>query len=257
MADWNDPRRTGMGVGATPGMDGQLGERTVMDEGLRKYMLGVYNYMAMAVLLTGIVAGLVAQTDFVYTMFNPETGAPTLLYWGMVAAPFILVMWLQFRIFHMSVVAAQTAYWVYAALVGASIASIFIAYTPISIAQTFFATAAAFAGLSLWGYTTKKDISGWGTFLFMGIWGLFAAMLLNVLVFKSPLADLLMSGVGVVIFAAFTAYKTQAIRNIYFEVRGDAELVAKTTIFGALHLYMSFINMFLMLLRFMGVARGE
>ena len=248
MADWKDTSHSAQRVGSVPRAGGQVS----YDDGLRKYMLGIYNYMASAVLLTGIVAMLVSQTGLVYTMFNPETGAPTLLYWGMVAAPFILAMWLQVRIFHMSVRSAQTAYWTYAVLIGASIASIFIVYTPISIAQTFFATAAAFAGLSLFGYTTKRDLSGFGTFLVMGIWGLFAAMLLNVLVFKSPLADLVMSGVGILLFAGFTAYRTQELKEMYGQVRGDSGMMARVTIIGALHLYMSFVNLFLFLLRFMG-----
>lgn len=251
MADWNETQRMQQ---QEQGFTGASVPRTgtVFDSGLRKYMLGVYNYMASAVLLTGIVSMLTAESGLVFSMFNPATGAPTIFYWVMVAAPFILVMWLQFRIFNMSVTTAKIAYWVYATLVGVSIASIFIVYTPISIAQTFFATAAAFAGLSLWGYTTKKDMSGWGTFLIMGIWGLFAAMLLNVFVFQSPLADMIMSGIGVLLFAGFTAYKTQAVKNIYSQVRGNSEMMAKTTIYGALHLYMAFINMFLFLLRFMG-----
>ena len=182
MADWNDTNRRA-GMTSVPRAGDPATRGTTFDAGLRKYMLGIYNYMASAILLTGIVAMLVSQTNFVYAMFDASTGAPTLLYWAMVAAPFILVMWLQIRIFHMSVFAAQISYWIYATLLGASIAGIFLVYTPVSIAQTFFTTAAAFAGLSLFGYTTKKDLSGWGTFLIMGIWGLFAAMLLNVLIF--------------------------------------------------------------------------
>ncbi|RZV48572.1 MAG: Bax inhibitor-1/YccA family protein [Sphingomonadaceae bacterium] len=215
-------------------------------------MLGVYNYMASGILLTGIVSLLAAQAGFVGLLYDPATGAPTMLAWAMMFGPFALVMWLQFRIFKMSVQTARATYWIYAALVGASISTIFMTFTPVSIAQTFFTTAIAFGGLSFWGYTTKKDLSGWGTFLIMGIWGLFAAMLLNVLVFKSATADLAMSAIGLLIFAAFTAYKTQEVKSIYFQVRGNAEMMAKTTIYGALHLYMAFINMFLFLLRFMG-----
>ncbi|WP_428028401.1 Bax inhibitor-1/YccA family protein [Altererythrobacter sp.] len=251
MADWNESQRSQQGFGSVPRSSGDLAGRVTFDEGLRKYMLGVYNYMASAVLLTGIVSLLTARSGLVFSMFGP-TGSPNLFGWAMMAGPFILVMWLQIRIFKMSLIAAQAAYWIYATAVGISIATIFIAYTPVSIAQTFFATAAAFAGLSLWGYTTKRDMSGLGTFIVMGIWGLFATMLLNVFVFKSVLADTVMSGIGVLLFAAFTAYKTQEIKNIYSHVRGNSEMMAKTTIYGALHLYMAFINMFLFLLRFMG-----
>ncbi|MEP2737080.1 MAG: Bax inhibitor-1/YccA family protein [Erythrobacter sp.] len=251
MADWNNKDRPQQ-VGSVPRTSGEIDSGTTFDEGLRKYMLGVYNYMASAILLTGIVSMLTAKSGFVFAMIDPVTGGPTIFGWAMMAVPFILVMWLQFRIFKMSVTTAKIAYWTYATLVGVSIATIFITFTPISIAQTFFATAAAFAGLSLFGYTTKKDLSGFGTFLIMGIWGLFAAMLLNVFIFQSPLADMIMSGIGVLLFAGFTAYKTQEVKNIYSQVRGNTEMMAKTTIYGALHLYMAFINMFLFLLRFMG-----
>ncbi|MEM6908665.1 MAG: Bax inhibitor-1/YccA family protein [Pseudomonadota bacterium] len=246
MSDWNDTQRQ-QGFGSVP----RAGGSVTHDEGLRKHMLGVYNYMGAAVALTGLVALFVAQTGLVRSLIGP-TGEPSLLYWASVALPFILVMWLQFRIFKMSVATAQAAYWAYAVLTGVSISFIFIVYTPVSIAQTFLATAIAFAGLSLWGYTTKKDLSGWGSFLIMGIWGGIALSLLNVLFFKSQLFDLAMSFAFLLMFAGFVAYKTQETREIYLQLRGNTEMLQKATIYGALHLYMSFISIFMNLLRFMG-----
>ena len=246
MSDWNDNQRTQTNFGSVPRAGGEV----TYDEGLRKYMLGVYNLMASAILLTGIVSLAVAQSGLVTMLVDPVAG-PSLLYWAAVAVPFIMVMWLQFRIFKMSLATAQFVYWTYAVLIGVQISFIFIVYTPVSIAQTFMATAAAFAGLSLWGYTTKKDISGWGSFLIMGIWGSIAVSLLNVLFFKNTMFDMILSGLMVLLFAAFTAWKTQEIKSIYAQVRGNSEMMAKTTIYGALHLYMAFISIFMNLLRFM------
>lgn len=230
----------------------RAGGEVAYDEGLRKHMLGVYNYMGAAIALTGIVAFLVAQSGLVYALIDPASGSPSMLYWASIAIPFVMVMWLQMRIFKMSVATAQIAYWAYAVMTGISISFIFIVYTPVSIAQTFLATAIAFAGLSLWGYTTKKDLSGWGSFLIMGIWGGIGLSLLNVLFFQSSMLDLALSFMFLLMFAGFTAYKTQETREIYLQLRGNAEMLQKATIYGALHLYMSFISIFMNLLRFMG-----
>lgn len=251
MADWNETQRSQQNVGSVPRSGRNLEEGMTFDEGLRKHMLGVYNYMASAVLLTAVVSMIMARSGLVDFLVDPVAG-PSLLYWASVALPFVLVMWLQFRIFKMSVFAAQVSFWTYAVLTGISISFIFLLYTPVSIAQTFFATAAAFAGLSLWGYTTKKDMSGWGSFLIMGIWGMFAATLLNVLVFESGMFDLIASAIMIVLFSAFTAYKTQETKNIYMQLQGNAEMLKRATIYGALHLYMAFIAIFMNLLRFMG-----
>ena len=247
MSDWNENQRSQTNFGSVPRAGGEVS----FDEGLRKHMLGVYNLMASAILLTGIVALGVAESGLVYSLVDPVAG-PSLLYWASIAIPFVMVMWLQMRIFKMSLATAQIAYWAYAVMTGISISFIFIVYTPVSIAQTFMATAAAFAGLSLWGYTTKKDISGWGSFLIMGIWGTFAVAILNVLFFKNSMFDMALSGLMVLLFSAFTAYKTQEIKTFYYELRGNADMLRRATIYGALHLYMSFIAIFMNLLRFMG-----
>ncbi len=228
-------------------------DTVAFDAGLRSYMLSVYNYMASGVLLTGLVALGMAQTGLVSALFNPATGSPSLLGWIIMFAPLGLVMLLGFGINRMSETAAKTTFWVYATLMGASLSTIFLAYTGASIAKTFFATAAAFGGLSLYGYTTKKDLSGLGTFLIMGVVGLVVAMLINIFL-KSSAMDFIISIVGVLLFAALTAYDTQKIKNMYFMVAGS-DFHGKSIIMGALTLYLDFINLFLFLLRFMGSNR--
>lgn len=248
MQNQFDPRTT------TGGYDPAVSvgvPRAARDAGLRSYMLKVYNYMASGVLLTGIVALLFANTGLVNTLFNAETGSPTLLYWVALFAPLGIVFGLSFGINRMSAATAQLLFWGYAGLLGVSLSTLFLVYTGVSIAQTFFAVAVAFMALSLWGYTTKKDLSGWGSFLLMGVVGIFVAMLINIFL-RSPAMDLAISAIGVLVFAGLTAYDTQKIKSIYFEVAGHGELMAKTAIIGALNLYIDFINMFLFLLRFMG-----
>jgi hypothetical protein len=221
-------------------------------------MLSVYNYMASGVLLTGIIALLFANTgliDLIATA-NPTTGAiqPTGLGWIAIFAPLALVFGLSFGINRISASTAQALYWAYAALVGVQFSTLFLAYTGVSIAQTFFAVAAAFLGLSLFGYTTKRDLSGMGTFLIMGVVGIFVALLINMFL-RSPALDLAISAIGVLVFAGLTAYDTQKIKSMYFVVAGHGEAMAKTAVMGALQLYLDFINMFLFLLRFMGDRR--
>ena len=224
------------------------------DAGLRSYMLSVYNYMASGVLLTGIVAMLFAKSSLINLIINPATGQSTPLFWVALFAPLALVFALSFGINRMSAGTAQILFWVYAGLIGVQFSSLFVVYTGTSIAQTFFAVAAAFAGLSLYGYTTKKDLSGWGSFLIMGVVGLFVALLIN-LFLQSPALQLAISAIGVLIFAALVAYDTQKIKSMYFVVAGHGEAMAKSAIMGALTLYIDFINMFLFLLRFMGDRR--
>jgi FtsH-binding integral membrane protein len=165
-------------------------------------------------------------------------------------SPLLLVMVMSFGISRISTGAARAMFWVYAVLMGLSLSTIFLVYTSGSIAQTFFATSAAFVSLSLWGYTTKKDLSAFGTFLIMGVVGLIIAMIIN-LFMQSSTMDLVISALGVLIFAGLTAYDTQKIKSIYFSVAGT-ELVGKAVVMGALTLYLDFINLFLFLLRFMG-----
>ena len=251
MQNQFDPRTT------TPGYDPAVSvgvPRAARDAGLRSYMLKVYNYMASGVLLTGIVALLFANSSLMNLLFNSATGSPTLLYWVALFSPLAIVFGISFGINRMSASTAQMLFWVYAGLLGVSLSTLFLVYTGTSIAQTFFAVAAAFAGLSLWGYTTKKDLSGWGSFLIMGVVGIFVALLINMFL-RSPAMDLAISAIGVLVFAGLTAYDTQKIKSVYFSVAGHGEAMAKSAIIGALNLYIDFINMFLFLLRFMGDRR--
>ena len=240
MANWSDPRMTAGAAGATVGT-----RDAAYDAGLRSYMLSVYNYMASAVLLTGIVAMLFANSGMAAQVLN------TPLRWVIMLAPLGFVFALSFGINKMSTATAQAVFWAFAVVMGLSMSSIFLVYTGTSIAQAFFATAAAFAGLSLFGYTTKKDLSGMGSFLIMGVVGLIVAMLLNAFVFKSGVMGLAISALGVLIFAGLTAYDTQRIKSMYAYVAGT-DMVGKTVIMGALSLYLDFINMFQFLLSFMG-----
>ena len=251
MANWQDPQTTGVSA-ATVGVP-----RAARDVGLRSYMLTVYNYMASGVLLTGIVALLFANSSLINLMATVNaSGQVQATPLGLIAmfAPLALVFILGFGINRISAGTAQALYWVYAGLIGVQFSTLFLVYTGASIAQTFFATAAAFLGLSLWGYTTKRDLSGFGTFLIMGVVGIFVALLINMFL-RSPAFDLAISAIGVLLFAGLTAYDTQKIKSIYFAVAGNGEAMAKTAVIGALNLYLDFINMFLFLLRFMGNRR--
>jgi FtsH-binding integral membrane protein len=249
MNDLNDPRTTGVNATTTVGVPS-----VTRDAGLRSYMLSVYNYMASGVLVTGIIALGFANSSLINLIVNPATGQATPLFWIALFAPLALVFALGFGINRMSARTAQTLFWVYAALIGVQFSSLFLVYTGVSIAQTFFAVAAAFAGLSLYGYTTKRDLSGMGSFLIMGVVGIFVALLIN-LFLRSPVFDLAISAIGVLVFAGLVAYDTQKIKSLYFQVAGHGEAMAKTAVIGALNLYIDFINMFLFLLRFMGDRR--
>jgi uncharacterized protein len=248
MANWSDPRPT---VDAAVAPAGSRAES--IDAGLRGYMLSVYNYMASGVLLTGIVALAMVYTGAVNSLFDPETGKASLLAYALMIAPFALVMVLSFGINRLSETAAKALYWSYAALMGASLSTILLVYTGTSVAQIFFATAAAFGGLSLWGYTTKRDLSAMGTFLIMGLVGLIVASLIN-LFLQSSAMQMVISAVGVLIFAGLTAYDTQKIKSMYFQVVGTS-FAGKSVVMGALTLYLDFINMFLFLLRLFGDRR--
>ena len=251
MQNQFDPRTrtTGFGPAVSVGVPS-----AARDAGLRSYMLKVYNYMASGVLLTGVVAMLFANSSLINLVANPATGQPTPLFWVALFAPFAIVLMLSWGINRISAATAQTLFWVYAGLVGVQFSTLFLVYTGVSIAQTFFAVAAGFAGLSLYGYTTKRDLSGMGTFLIMGLFGLIIAMIIN-LFLQSGTMSLVISAIGVLIFAGLTAYDTQKIKSMYFAVAGHGELMAKSAVSGALTLYLDFINMFLFLLRFMGDRR--
>jgi uncharacterized protein len=223
-------------------------DTTLIDAGLRQYMLGVYNYMASGLALTGIVAYLVASSpSLVQTIFG--TG----LAWVVILAPVALVFFLSFRIQHMSAGAAQITYWIYAAVNGVSLSIIFLAYTQASIARAFFVTAATFAAMSLYGYTTRRDLSGFGSFLFMGLIGIIIASLVNIFLASSAL-NFAISVIGVLVFVGLTAYDTQKIKEMYV-ASDDGQVMGKKSIMGALSLYLDFINLFLMLLRLFGDRR--
>jgi hypothetical protein len=243
MVNQTEPR-----LGYRPGVDARTGGDVAFDAGLRSYMLSVYNYMASGVLLTGLVALGFYSSGMVTTLFGP-TG-PSLLGWIVMFAPLGLVLLLSFGINRISETTAKGLFWFYATIMGLSLSTIFLAYTGTSIARTFFAASAAFAGLSLYGYTTKKDLSGFGTFLIMGLIGIIVASLINLFLGSSTL-DLVISILGVLIFAGLTAYDTQKIKNMYFEVAGS-DFHGKSVVMAALTLYLDFINMFLFLLKFLG-----
>ena len=251
MANWSDPQ-----FGATPNSTTATG--VAVDAGLRAHMLRVYNYMTSAILLTGIIAVLVGNTDLVYSLvsYNALTNhiSPSVLGWIVTLAPLGVVLWLSFGINRISTGLAQFLFWTYAVLLGASLSTIFLVYTQASIALTFFATAASFASLSLYGYTTKRDLSGMGTFLMMGVVGLLVAMLVNMF-WMNDTFSLVIAAIGVLVFAGLTAYDTQKIKSIYFQLQGS-EFLGKAAIMGALNLYLDFINMFLFLLRFLGNSRN-
>jgi FtsH-binding integral membrane protein len=239
MANWSDPRPGVAGFGgATAARD------VAFDAGLRSYMLSVYNYMASGVLLTGLVAMFFASSGLAVQVLN------TPLRWVIMLSPLAIVFAMSFGINRFSTAAVQGMFWAFTVLMGLSMSSIFLVYTGVSIAQTFFATAAAFVGLSLWGYTTKKDLSGMGTFLIMGVVGLLVAMLINMFL-KSTAMQFAISAIGVLLFAGLTAYDTQKIKSMYAYVAGT-DMMGKTVVMGALSLYLDFINMFTFLLNFMG-----
>ena len=223
------------------------GARTAqLDEGLRAHMNKVYGLMSVAMLITAGVAWAVGTND---AMVAAVFGTP--FKWVAMFLPLVMVFAFSAMINRMSVAAAQLFFYAYAAAVGLSLSFIFAVYTGTSITQTFLVTSIAFAGLSLYGYTTKKDLSGMGSFLIMGVVGLIVAMLLNAFVFKSGVMGLAISALGVLIFAGLTAYDTQRIKSMYAYVAGT-DMVGKTVIMGALSLYLDFINLFQFLLSFMG-----
>lgn len=231
------------------------GVRTAeIDEGLRAHMNKVYGIMSVGMLVTAGVAWAVGTSDALLSIFrDPLTLQPNILGWIAMFLPLGMVFLFSGMINRMSASAAQTFFYVFAAAMGLSISWIFAAFTGVSIAQTFFATAAGFAGLSLWGYTTKRDLSGMGSFLMMGLIGLIVAMLINLFIASSAMAFAI-SVIGILIFAGLTAYDTQKIKNDYLAHAHamDSEWLAKSAIMGALSLYLDFINLFMFLLSFLG-----
>lgn len=231
------------------------------DAGLRAYMLRVYNYMLAGLALTGGTAWAVANTPLgeMFIRAVPTAAGGTaygLTMLGIIAAfaPFALVLLLSFRVHKMSFGAAQSTFWVYASLMGISIAAIVMNFTGESVAKVFFTTAAAFGGLSLYGYSTKRDLSPIGSFLIMGLIGIIIASLVNMFMHSSMMSWII-NVIGVFIFAGLTAYDTQRIKQTYYVVGHDGEAVGKSAVMGALSLYLDFVNMFLFLLQLFGDRR--
>jgi FtsH-binding integral membrane protein len=219
-----------------------------IDVGLRQYMLRVYNYMAGGLALTGAVAFFVFQSP---ALLHAIFGSP--IYWLVMLSPFAFVLVLSFGINRLSLGTAQLLFWAFAAVMGLSLSAIFLRYTGTSIARVFFITAGTFAGMSLYGYTTRRDLTGLGSFLFMGLIGIIIASVVNIFLASSALYFAI-SVIGVFIFVGLTAYDTQRIKEMYWA--GDAAVVAgKKAIMGALTLYLDFLNLFLMLLRLFGDRR--
>lgn len=242
MAEWSDPRVTQNQAGVT--INGQAMGSVAIDQGLRSHMLKVYNYMASGVLLTGIVALVFAQSGMAAQVLN------TPLRWVLMFAPLAFIMVMSFGMNKLSTSALQAMFFAFATVMGLSMASIFLVFSGESIARTFFVTAASFAGLSLFGYTTKKDLTAMGSFLIMGVVGLLLASIVNIFLGSSTL-QLVVSFLGVLIFAGLTAYDTQRIKSEYLHFAGH-ESLGKLAIMGALSLYLDFVNMFQFLLSFMG-----
>jgi hypothetical protein len=231
-----------------------VGARAAIDEGLRAHMTKVYGLMSVAMLVTAGVAWGVGTTDALLAIFrDPMTLQPNLLGWVVMFAPLAMVFAFGAMINRFSAAAAQLFFYAFAAVMGLSIAWIFKVFTDVSIAQTFLVTSIAFAGLSLYGYTTKRDLSGMGTFLMMGLIGLIVASIVNLFLGSGALAFAI-SVIGLLIFAGLTAFDTQNIKNAYIEhaTSMDQEWLGKSAIMGALSLYLNFINIFMFLLQFLG-----
>jgi uncharacterized protein len=232
-----------------------------IDAGLRAYMISVYNYMGIAVAVTGLAAWLTFQMAAVTNDAGTITGLTafgqtlfqTPLKWVLVLSPLVMVFALSFGIQRLSVSTAQLLFWAFAVLVGLSMSTIFLVYTHGSIVRVFFITAASFGALSLYGYTTQRDLSGFGAFLIMGLFGLIIASLVNLFLASSAMTFII-SVIGVFIFAGLTAYDTQRIKEMY-DVNDDGTVSGRKAIMGALSLYLDFINLFTMLLQLLGDRR--
>jgi FtsH-binding integral membrane protein len=241
-----------MAFGTDPRL-ARMGGRVAVDQvdaGLRRYMLSIYNYMGLGLALTGIIAMFVAATPAIYV---PIFTSP--LKWVVMLAPLGFIFFLGFRLQQMSVSAVQMTFWAFCAVMGLSMASIFLVFTGESVARTFFITAAAFGALSLYGYTTKRDLSAMGTFLVVGLFGLIIAMVVNIFV-GSTAIQFAVSVAGVLIFAGLTAWDTQRLKEMYLE-NMEPGAQTKMAVMGALTLYLDFINMFQFLLQFMGVRTSS
>ncbi len=223
---------------------------TSVDAGLRAFMLGIYNNMSIGLAITGLVAFFTSQSQ---AMMRTIFGTP--LQWVVLFAPLGFVFYLSARVMKMSPGAARGWFFAFAAVMGLSLSSIFLVYTGLSIAKVFFITAASFGALSLWGYTTNRNLTAMGSFMMMGLFGLIIAMVVN-LFLKSAAVDFAVSAIGVLIFAGLTAWDTQRLKHSYYEIGADAAMAGRVAIMGALSLYLDFLNLFLFLLRLMGGNRN-
>ncbi|MCW5696262.1 MAG: Bax inhibitor-1/YccA family protein [Bauldia sp.] len=259
MANYENPRR--YATTAVPG----TAAADVVDEGLRAHMLRVYNYMVFGLALTGVFAlgtymltttGTPTAYQVASDLYLTDLGVTfytSALQWVVILSPFAFILALSFGIQRMSTGTAQLVFWAFAAVMGVSLSSIFIVYDLGSIAQVFFITAATFGAMSLWGYTTKRDLTGMGSFLFMGLIGIIIAMIVNIFLGSSALGFAI-SVLGVLIFTGLTAYDTQKIKEMYY-AEDDGTVAGRKAIMGAVTLYLDFINLFLMLLRLFGNQR--
>ena len=222
---------------------------TSYDQGLRDYMVSVYKYMALALMLTGMVSLIVASSP---TLINLFLSGPL----GILVAfsPLIMIFYMSFRFNNLSVQSAQICFWTFAGLMGISLSTIFLMYTAASITKVFFITSSMFGAMSIYGYSTKRDLTGFGSFLYMGLIGLIIASLINVF-FADGMMNFMISVFGVIIFTGLTAYDVQKIKETYYQVGANGDLASKIGIYGALRLYMDFINLFVSLLRLMGQRR--
>jgi FtsH-binding integral membrane protein len=247
--------------GQTVGRAGSV----AVDEGLRAYMLRIYNYMVLGLAITGAaslgiymlsvttdpsLAALKLRDGLMLTAFGKALFVSPLK-WAVILAPLAMVFVLSFGIQRMRPATAQLAFWFYAALVGVSLASIFMVFTHTSVVRVFFITAASFGALSLWGYTTQRDLSGMGSFLLMGLFGVILASLVNLFMASSAL-QFAISVVGVLVFSGLTAWDTQRLKTEYLYGAMDGETAERSAIIGALSLYLNFINLFTLLLQLLG-----
>ena len=244
MSDYNSIRTAGTAT-----------RSAALDEGLRAYMNKVYGLMAVGLTVTAgaawAISGLAVNPDGTLTGLGAAIYTSPLR-WVIMFAPLLMVFGFGAALNRLSVQAATLVFYVFAAVMGLSISSIFLFYTSYSIVQTFLVTAIAFAALSLWGYTTKRDLSGMGTFLFMGLIGLVIASIVNMFL-QSSAMQFAISAIGVLVFAGLTAFDTQNIKNTYLQMAGsDSDFLGKSAVMGALSLYLNFLNMFMFLLQFMG-----
>ena len=223
---------------------------TSVDAGLRAFMLGIYNNMSIGLAITGLVAFFASQSQVVM-----QTIYGTPLKWVVLFAPLGFVFYLSARVMKMSPGAARGWFFAFAAVMGLSLSSIFLIYTGLSIAKVFFITAASFGALSLWGYTTNRNLTGMGSFMMMGLFGLIIAMVVNIFL-KSAAVDFAVSAIGVLVFAGLTAWDTQRLKHSYYQIGADAAMAGRVAIMGALSLYLDFLNLFLFLLRLMGGGRN-